>query len=178
MDEKPTLEKNSIEGFLEYLRKHKENRGVMADLRHGFSQATEYRAWPHIARWCDLGNDRSRRIMLTVAAGFAIHGRSVPSGNLGSVFRKIATGDGRGQEGLATFDARFRRFLSCSTALEVCDHLPGVLRAVERKGAPVDFARLHRDLTFWGERTKVEWARDYWGAPHDQEPAAAEQVTP
>jgi CRISPR type I-E-associated protein CasB/Cse2 len=175
MDDKPTTEKSLIEGFLEYLRGHREDRGTMADLRHGFSEATEYRAWPHVAKWCDLSNDRSRRIMMTVAAGFAIHGKSVPGGNLGSVLRQIATGGGKGQEGLATFDARFRRFLSCSTAQEVCDHLPGVIRAAERKGVPMDFAQLHRDLTFWNERIKVEWARDYWGAPRDQEKAAAEQ---
>jgi CRISPR type I-E-associated protein CasB/Cse2 len=113
--------------------------------------------------------------MLTVAAGIAVHGRSVAGGNLGSVLRKIATGDGRGYEGLSTFDARFRRLLSCSTAPEVCEHLAGVLRTAERKGVPVDFARLYRDLTYWSGRVKVEWARDYWGTPRDEAPVAAER---
>ncbi len=167
MDEKPAKPANKkafIKGLLDYLQSRREDRGVMADLRHGLSPTTEYRAWPHIAMWCDLGKNRSRRIMLTVSAAFAIHGRSVPGSNLGSVLRDIATGDGRGEKGLATFDARFRRFLSCSTAEEVCDHLPGVIRAAERKGVALDLARLYADLTYWGERIKVNWARSYWGA--------------
>jgi len=175
MNEKPVTWK--IERFLAHLSNHRNDRGMMADLRHGFSEATEYRAWPHIAAWCDLAKDRDRRILLTVAAGFAIHGQSVPGGNLGSVLRKIATGDGRGREGLNTFDARFRRLLSCSTAQEVCEHLVGVLRTAERKGVPVDFARLHKDLMFWPGRVKLEWARGYWGTPQEQEPTVTEQET-
>ncbi len=173
--EEPAVERSRIERFLEHLRKHKNDRGMMADLRHGFSSATEYRAWPHIALWCDLTNERSRRIMLTVAAGFAVHGRSVPGRSLGEVLRRIATGDGRGQEGLATFDTRFRRFLACSTVQEVCDQLPGVLRAAERRAEGVDFARLHRDLIYWGEGVKLRWAGDYWGGARDEESAAVEQ---
>jgi CRISPR type I-E-associated protein CasB/Cse2 len=163
MDEKQRGEKSRIGPFLEYLQKHFDDRGMMADLRRGFSRTTEYRAWPYIAMWCDLTNERSRRVLLTVAAGFALHKRNAEGGNLGTSLRMLATGDGRGLEGLATFDARFRRFLSCSRGTEVCDHLPGVLRAAERKGVPVDFAQLYRDLTYWGDRVKVEWAKEYWG---------------
>ena len=160
--------------FLEYLQSQAGNRGVMADLRHGFSRATEYRAWPHIAQWCRLDNERERRIWLTTAAGFAVHQRTTDSGNMGTVLRSLATGDGRGVEGLATFDARFRRFLACASAPEVCDHLPGVLRAAERKGIPVNFGRLFSDLTYWGEKIKVRWATEFWGAASEESPAASE----
>jgi CRISPR type I-E-associated protein CasB/Cse2 len=153
-----------IERFLDHLKQHAGDRGMMADLRHGLSAATEHRAWPHVAPWCDLRNDRQRQIAVTVAAGFAILGHTVAGDTLGSVLRTLATGDGRGLDGLASFDGRFRRFLSCATAEEVCDHLPGVLRAAERKGVPIDLARLFKDLTFWNDRVKVGWAQDYWGA--------------
>lgn len=186
MEETSVTEKSHVERFLEHLWKNRKDRGMMADLRHGFSPATAYRAWPHIAQWLgrEFTNDRKRTILLTVAAGFAvqkkIQEKEVSGDNLGVVFHQIATGDGRGKDGLATFDTRFRRFLSCSTAQEVCDHLPGVLRTAERKDIPVDFARLHRDLSRWdrwGDEVKVEWARDYWGAPRDEDQHADDQET-
>jgi CRISPR type I-E-associated protein CasB/Cse2 len=155
---------SSVELFLGYLQTKVKDRGIMADLRHGLSRATEYRAWPHIAPWCRLDNDRQRRIWLTTAAGFAIHQRVAESGNMGATLREIATGGGRGERGLKTFDARFRRLLACSSAIEVCDHLPGVLRAAERQGVGINFVQLFRDLYYWSDRVKVSWAREYWAA--------------
>ncbi len=161
-------ESSHITRFLEHLQAMVRDRGVMADLRHGLSKATEYRAWPHIAPWCRLDNDRQRRIWLTTAAGFAIHQRTTGSGNMGTVLRGVATGDGRGADGLATFDARFRRLLACPSATEVCDHLPGILRAAERQGVGVNFVRLFKDLLYWNDRVKVQWAQEYWSTPVDE----------
>jgi CRISPR type I-E-associated protein CasB/Cse2 len=176
MGETVTKKQSHIEPFLDYLTTQVKDRGVMADLRHGLSRATEYRAWPHIAPWCrEFDDDRERRIWLTTAAGFAIHQRTAVSGNMGTVLRSLATGDGRGEKGLETFDARFRRLLACSSAFEVCDHVAGVLRAAERKGVPVNFARLFTDLKNWGEKVKVRWATEYWIRPVEDEAAGAEQ---
>lgn len=166
MAETGTRKQSHIERFLDYLTRQVEDRGVMADLRHGLSRATEYRAWPHVIPWCGSGfdNEEERRIWLTTAAGFAIHRRTADSGNMGTVLRSLATGDGRGEKGLETFDARFRRFLTCSSAAEVCDHLAGVLRAAERKGMPINFAQLFTDLKYWerDDRVKVKWATEYY----------------
>lgn len=157
--------------FIDYLGGLADDRGAMADLRRGFSPTTEHRAWPHVALWCDLTRERDRRILVTVAAGFAVHGRcgGEAAGSMGKALRELATAGGRGLDGLATFDGRFRRFLSCATAQEVCDHLPGVIRAAERKGVAVDFSRLSNDLHYWGEHVKVRWARDYWGSEAEGE---------
>ena len=87
---------------------------------------------------------------------------------MGTVLRALATGGGRGAEGLATFDARFRRLLACDSATEVCDHLAGVLRAAERNAVAVNFARLFYDLQTWGDRVKVRWATQYWGMPAEE----------
>ncbi len=174
MSETPTREPTAIERFLDRLNGLTGDRGVMADLRHGLSKATEYRAWPHVAPWCRLDRVRERRIWLTVAAGFAVHQATASTGNMGTVMRALAIGQGRGEKGLATFDARFRRFLSCSSSSEVCDHLGGVLRAAEREGVPVDFAQLFRDLSSWGDRAKVRWATEYWGTEPPAVPAAGE----
>lgn len=150
-----------IDRFLSHLSGRAADRGIMADLRHGFNPGTQYRAWPHIAPWCDLTNDRDRTIWLTVAAGFATQKGSQRAGSLGATMRQIAMGDGPGRDGLKTFDARFRRLLSCSSAQELCQLLPGILRTAARKGVPVDYSKLYRDLCFW-PHSKLRWARDYW----------------
>lgn len=173
MGETAEKQPNQVERFLGHLAGLTGDRGVMADLRHGLSRGTEYRAWPHIVPWCRLDDDRQRRIWLTVAAGFAIHQRTSNSGNMGTVLRALATGSGRGAEGLATFDARFRRLLACDSPTEVCDHLVGVLRTAERNAVPINFAQLFSDLQSWGDRVKVRWATQYWGVPIDETAGAS-----
>jgi CRISPR system Cascade subunit CasB len=155
--------KERIEPFLAHLQKRSQERGMMADLRHGFSPTTEYRAWPHIARWChNFQSDKERTILLTIGAGFALHGKTAANGNMGATLKKLAGG-------LPTFDARFRRLLTCTSAVELCEHLVGVLRTAKSKGITVDFAQLYEDLVFWGEHKKVAWASTYWGVEEEGE---------
>ncbi len=171
-------QQSPINRFLQHLASQTGDRGVMADLRHGLSRTTEYRAWPHIAAWCRLEDESDRRIWLTISGGFAIHQRTAGSGNMGSVLRTIATEGGRGPSGLATFDARFRRLLACSSPTEVCDHLPAVLRAAERNGVLVNFAQLFMDLKYWGGRAKLAWASEYWGGPAGERTGSAGEEEP
>lgn len=149
--------KERIKPFLAYLQKKSQDRGIMADLRHGLSPTTEYRAWPHIAGWCNFKNDKERAILLIIGAGFALHGKTSSNGNMGATLRQLAGG-------LPTFDARFRRLLSCATTIELCAQLISILHASKNKGVPVDFSQLYEDLVFWGERKKVAWASEYWGS--------------
>ena len=153
-----------IENFIEYLTKLKNDRGVMADLRHGFSETTEHRAYPHIASWCDITNNCERKIFLLIAAGFAIHKKAVNFGNMGTVLKKIATGDGQGNDGLKTFEARFRRLISCDKAEEICERLPGIIKLTEKKGVPINFVQLYYDLQYWNNDKKINWAAEYWGS--------------
>jgi len=161
-----------IQRFLSVLAEYvrRDERGALADLRHGFSPATEYRAWPYVAKWCDLADDRERRIWTTIAAGFATHKRTVPGSNMGSTLRAIALSDAGGTRtdgALSTFDARFRRLLTCGSAEEVCVHLVGVIRTAERKNVPIDFEQLYWDLLMWQSPkrdVRVQWASHYWGA--------------
>lgn len=162
---------SAIRKFLDRLEgyvKH-DDRGALADLRRGFSQTTENRAWPYISGWCkNLADDRNRHIWLTVAAGFATHHRTAPRyGNMGRTLRMIAKGTdpGRADDALKSFEGRFRRLLTCATAEELCRHLPGVIRAAERKEAPVDFEQLFWDLIQWEnpeKKIKLKWADAYW----------------
>ena len=163
---------HGIDKFLAFLGGlvRKKDRGALADLRAGLSEATAYRAWPHVAPWCDLKNDRQRAIWMTVAAGFAVHeGTDPKAGNMGATLRSIALGDGTQKADdtcLHSFEGRFRRLLTCSSTHEVCERLPGVIRAAERKGVKIDFRQLFWDLAGWNSPkrdVRVEWAAAYWG---------------
>ncbi len=154
--------KTDIEGLMKFLQENKVDRGVMADLRRGFSKATESRAWPHIAPFCDLRSPRDREIVQTIAAGFATVGESANCGNMGETMHKIATEDGKGNDGLKTFESRFRRLLSASSAEEVCGFLPGTVRTAKTKGVAVNFYQLFNDLQFWCDKVKIQWAASYW----------------
>jgi CRISPR system Cascade subunit CasB len=156
-----------IRRFLYYLKAQSEDRGMMADLRHGFSPGTEYRAWPHIAAWCDLTHPREKVAWVTIGAAFAsLKGDQSNAGNLGATLRRIALDGASGspQDVLKSFDARFRRLLTCSDTKEVCERLPGIVRAAERKGIGVNLEELYCDLVYWHERVKLRWASAYWGA--------------
>ncbi len=160
----------NIEKFIEYLSKVKNDRGIMADLRRGFSKTTEQRAYPHIANWCDdFTNNRERKIVLFIAAGFACHKKVTSSGNFGLVIKKIATADEKGTDGLKTFEARFRRLISCDKAEELCERLPPIIKLAEKKGIPVNFVALYNDLKYWNNDKKIKWAADFWGFQKKEE---------
>jgi len=164
---------NQIQTFLKRLRQcvARDDRGTLADLRHGFSPATEHRAWPHLAAWgVNLRNDTQRAIWLTIAAGFATLKETRRCGNMGATMRRLAGGD------LESFDGRFRRLLACTTKEELCARLPAVIRAAKQKGQAIDFEQLFWDLECWpvssrGRDVRVDWAQAYWGAPKEEEDA-------
>lgn len=157
-----------IQSFLEWGQQMvvRQDRGALSNLRRGFSRGTENRCWPYIAPYCDLTRDKERIIWTTIAAGFAIHERSLARGNMGVTMRRLALEGSTGtrEDALNSFDARFRRLLSCQNSKEACERLPGIIRAAKNKGnIPIDFERLFEDLWFWGEKVKLSWAQTYWG---------------
>jgi len=181
MTEPPT----TIVRFIRYVeeRVKADDRGFLADLRCGFNPGLEYRAWPHLAPWCNLADHHQRTVWQTIAAGLALHRGSSRCGNFGRSLRAIAIGgaQGAGEDALSTFEPRFRRLLTCNDAAEVCRRLPGILRALERSGVPVDYERLFWDLLLWDkdpQEIKVRWAAGFWGSPRQEaESGAGTEVT-
>ena len=136
-------------------QKQKDDRGVLADLRCGFSEAKAYRAWPHIAPFCKLNSDQSRLPVQTVCAAFATHPENARKGNFGATMRKID---------MATIEGRFKRMLNCDTVAELCERIPAVIRAAKAKGIPVDYQLLYWDIRNWETKDiKLDWADAFWG---------------
>ncbi len=150
------------------------DRGKLAALRRGFSEATEAYAWPYLAPHCDITDARQRIIWRTVAGaaaelapqGLERSGHGV--GNMGATLRKLAfvSSSDKGEKALSSFENRFRRLLTCQTSDELCRHLISPIRAASAKGVPIDAEQLFWDLQQWEHpvepTTKMKWARVYW----------------
>ncbi len=146
--------------FLEYLRRLKNDRGAMADLRRALSPAQRHRAWPLLARFGRIDDPRYE----TVAGLFAYHPDETNSGNLGTTCRQLS-GDHN------TFDGRFRRMLACDRD-DICDHIRPVILTAKAKSIRVNYEQLFADLCYWSENVKARWAAEFWGAPAEEEAVA------
>ena len=144
---------------LAHLRRFKNDRGAMADLRRALNATQLHRAWPLLAGVGGIGDPR-----IEVIAGlFAYHPDEAHEGNLGTTCRRL-----RGENN--TFDARFRRLLACDRD-EICARLRPVILAAKAKGIEVNYERLLADLQCWGDSVKVDWARQYWNVTEEGDTA-------
>ena len=144
--------------LVEYLRRLKNDRGAMADLRCALNPSKLPRAWPLLARAGGIGNPHVE----AVAGFFGYHPDETHTGNIGTTCRRLAAENN-------SFDARFRRLLSCDRD-EIGDRLRPVILAARAKLVPVNYEELYADLCYWGDNVKARWAREYWGAPETEEP--------
>ena len=148
-----------VGAFIRFLKKTSktDNRAVLADLRRGFSKATEKRAWRHIGAYCDLDNERERVIFQTVAACYAVNPLNDvdKESNFGTSARQL-------KENFPTIEATFQRLLNCRRPEDVCQRLPSIVLAMKAKGVAVNWKRLMRDLLYWNNRAKSGWAAQFW----------------
>lgn len=138
-------------GLLEYLRRLKDDRGAMADLRCALIPAKVSRAWPLLARIGGIGD----LTVETIAGMFAYHPIETQVGNLGTTCRGLyGATDGT--------DARFRRLLACGDRSEICEHLRSIVLAAKAKDIAVNYEQLFADIRYWGTQVKARWATEYW----------------
>jgi len=137
--------------FLVHLRRLKNDRGAMANLRCALKPALRHRAWPLLGSMGGIGNARYE----TVAGLYAYHPEETRTGNLGTTCRRLS-----GEHN--SIDGRFRRLLTCDRE-EICERLVPVILAAKAKGVPVNYEQLFADLCYWSDNVKERWAREYWG---------------
>ena len=107
--------KGAAARLLAHLRRLKNDRGAMADLRCALSPTKLPRAWPLLARVGGIGNPRTE----AVAGLFAYHPDETHTGNLGTTCLRL-------KEQNESFDARFRRLLACDRD-EICARVRPVI---------------------------------------------------
>jgi CRISPR system Cascade subunit CasB len=157
--------------LLDQLRRRKDDRGLMADLRCALVASKKHRAWPALHR---LGADVTSRVAAVVAGLYATHPEE-GTGNFGDTCRAIQRlrGDGRGDEKLGPIERRFLHLLAAEPGDELYQRVSRMVLVARSLGIPVNYARLETDLKFWNDRTKTAWAARFWTPELDADPALA-----
>lgn len=148
--------------LLERLRRHKDDRGMMANLRCVLVDSKKHRAWPALNR---LGVEISNDVSAYVAGLFATHPEEAPSGNFGSTCSTIEQrrGDKRSDDNkLTPTERRFQHLLTAERGAELHGRVLRMVLLAKSQGVPVNYEQLETDLKFWSDRTKTEWAAAFW----------------
>ncbi len=163
MDTK-TLKKNREQAFVEFvLARIKKDTGFGAVLRRADNPATESQAWEHLIQWCDMENDKQRLPYAIIAAAMA---RAKPErdGSLG-IGKAIAAcyddGKSKGYDSDQA-KAKLRRLLACDSVEEVCAILRPLLSLCASRGDHLCYSQLLNDLIYFGEKTRIRWAVDFY----------------
>ena len=164
----------AIDDLLDEVKAHHDDRGYLARLKRGLADGTEDQAWGILAtQKFDFSNAVKRKVWATVGGLSAVlvdagllrtEGRE----NLGAVMRHLMNVDGKADESRRrTYEAKLRRLLNCTDAVELCDMVVGVVRQAEAKGVAVNCRQLYFDLNGWDdpdkrEKSRVRWAQAFY----------------
>ncbi len=71
--------------LLETLRKRKDDRGYMAEVRCALVKNKRYRAWPHLGLFGGISDEYQAKVVQIIAGLYACHPMETSEGNLGNV---------------------------------------------------------------------------------------------
>ncbi len=148
--------------LLESLRKHKDDRGMMANLRCVLVDIKKHRAWPVLNR---LGVEIDDDVSAYVAGLFATHPEEILTGNFGTTCKTIELrrGDKRSDDNkLTSTERRFQHLLTAEKGAELNGRILRIILMAKSQSVPINYAKLETDLKFWSDRTKTEWATAFW----------------
>jgi CRISPR system Cascade subunit CasB len=147
--------------MFEQLRKHRDDRGMMADLRCILVDNKRHRAWPALSRLRIRIDDP---ILPFVAGLFASHPVETDTGNFGWTCKEIERkrNEKPSDEGKLTPTERRFQHLLASEKDEVQDRIQRMVLMAKSQGVPVNYEQLASDLRYWNDGTKTKWASSYW----------------
>ena len=148
--------------LLNRLNRHRDNRGLMASLRCVLVDTKKHRAWPALHR---LGVRIDDEVSACVVGLFATHPEITAAGNLGDTCKAIERrrGERAGGEGkLTATERRFQHLLAANDRAEAFTRIQRIIFMAKANGIPVNYEALQRDLRFWNDRVKTEWAAAFW----------------
>lgn len=155
-----------MSALLEFMRTHKEDRGVMANLRCALVDSKRYRAWPILGRFAAIGDP----VAETVAGLFATHPEEDLVGNLGTTclrLMRVREGTHRGESGVTPTERRFQ-YLLAAEKTEISERVVRIILMAKVNGIPINYERLERDLRYWNDRIRTEWASAFWVAERQE----------
>ena len=146
---------------LRWYRQH-ENRGFFANLRCYLVKSKRQKAWPALNRLnVTIGDDN----LGYIAAWYATHPEESQEGNLGTVCRMIQIRRKEIQnkdEKLSPMERRFQQLLASEKGNELEDRITRVVLMAKSQGIPINYEQLEKDISYWNDRTKTEWAQAFW----------------
>ena len=150
--------------LIERLRKYKDNRGMMSNLRCILVDNKKHRAWPVLNR---LGIAIEDDVSSFVTGLYATHPEETDSGNFGVTCKsiEIKRGDARSRgddDKLTSTERRFQHLLAAERGDELHNRVLRMVLMAKSQDVPVNYAQLKNDLKFWSDRTKTEWAAAFW----------------
>ncbi len=160
--------------LIERLRRIKEDRGLMADLRCYLVASKRHRAWPALSRLNVAIENEKNSI---VAALYATHPEEAAQGNLGAtckLIEKKKDGGTPGDAKLSPTERRFLQLLAAEPGRELYDRVTRMILMAKSQGIPVNYGQLEKDLYYWNERTRREWASSFW-TPNAAAPEGGQQ---
>jgi len=164
-----------MSSLLEQLRwyRKRDDRGFFANLRCYLVKSKRQKAWPALNRLnIIIGDDNSGYL----AAWYATHPEESQEGNLGTACRLIRFKRGEVQskdEKLSPMERRFQQLLGSEKGDELRDRITRVILLSKSQGIPINYEQLERDMSYWNDRTKTEWAQEFWA--HAIEDISAEE---
>ncbi|HEX2957671.1 MAG TPA: type I-E CRISPR-associated protein Cse2/CasB [Chitinispirillaceae bacterium] len=149
--------------LIDRLNRYVENRGMMANLRCLLVENKKHRAWPVLSR---LGIDIKDSVLSTVAGLYATHPVNTETGNFGTTCKSIESKRNENQSGnddkLTPTERRFQHLLAAEPGQELFKRITRMVLMAASQNVPVNYTQLEKDLKFWNDRTKAEWASEYW----------------
>ncbi|MCX6566617.1 MAG: type I-E CRISPR-associated protein Cse2/CasB [Candidatus Aminicenantes bacterium] len=144
------------------LRKRKDDRGLMANLRCFLTESRKQRSWPALNR---LGVDIKDEVTGLIAGLYATHPEECSTGNCGTTWRSIGQRYGATQGGdnkLTPTERRFQQLLAAEKGKELHGRIIRMVLMAKSQGVPVNYEQLEKDLRYWNDRTMIEWASAFW----------------
>lgn len=154
--------------LLERLNKHKDDRGMMANLRCVLVDSKKHRAWPALHR---LHIDIQDNFSAYFAGIFATYpdANEETTGNIGTTCRNIeppGTGKQSNESKLSPTERRFQHLLAADNKEELFERLRRIVMMAKSKGVRINYSQLEADLKTWqrfgGDQIKIKWAAQYW----------------
>lgn len=158
------VKKTKEQQFVQFIiERCKQDKGFAARLRRADNPATEYQSWEVLGPWVDLENNFQRLPYAVITASIA-RAKVDFNGNL-SLGKAIAMA--YAEKGSTQYSdqakARLRRLLACDDVAEVCRVIRPVLTLIDSKvSQALDYSKLLSELRYFGERSKIRWAQDFY----------------
>ena len=148
--------------LLERLRKSKDDRGMMANLRCLLVESKKHRAWPALNR---LGVPITDDVSAFIAGLYATHQEETSDGNFGRTCKTIEQkrGDKRSDDNkLTPTERRFQHLLAAERGDELFNRILRMVRMAKSQGVPINYTRLENDLRKKEDWRKTDWAASFW----------------